>query len=703
MEKLKYSLLFMISILAISNRWVSANDIDDERNRIYNSSYSGKYNNRIAFPIGGIGTGMYCLEGTGYISHMSVWHRPEVFHEPGMFAALYVKGVCNGAKVLEGPVSDWRKFGMPNYGTGGSMGSILGLPRFDTVEFEARFPFAKVSLTDKDIPVKVTILGWSPFIPGDPDNSSLPVGGLEYSLENTSKEVQETIFSYHARNFLSWGKGLDAIKTMPHGFILSQSGTETEPHLQGDFAIFTDQDSLKINYCWFRGGWFDSLTMVWNAIEAGLMPQCPAIEKGAPGASMFVPVTLMPGEKKTIRIYTAWYVPNSTLRLGEEPEDWNDNNVDSARLAVEKADKGNYKPWYSSRFTGVNEVIDYFLSHYKILRNQTERFTDSFYRSTLPPEVIEAVSANLSILKSPTVMRQYDGRLWTWEGCADNWGSCHGSCTHVWNYAQAIPHLFPSLERSLRHTEFEEGQDLKGHQVFRVNLPIRPTRHNFHSAADGQLGGIMKVYREWRISGENEFLISMYPKVKKSLDYCISTWDPRRVGSIEEPHHNTYDIEFWGPDGMHNSFYYGALSAFDPFGYAVVPYLTTYQENRLSVDTTQLPDNVDLEQTTQFVVPNRGAMVAARFNANIGYRVLVTVSDRNGKPLPFGALASNDETGQQSIVDEGGILYLSGISSKSQSWTVRWGNQADQQCQFAFSTPDSEPTTSVLQGTAQCH
>ena len=118
------------------------------------------------------------------------------------------------------------------------------------------------------------------------------------------------------------------------------------------------------------------------------------------------------------------------------------------------------------------------------------------------------------------------------------------------------------MERSLRHTEFEEGQDLKGHQVFRVNLPIRPTRHNFHSAADGQLGGIMKVYREWRISGENEFLISMYPKVKKSLDYCISTWDPRRVGSIEEPHHNTYDIEFWGPDGMHNSFYYGALSAF---------------------------------------------------------------------------------------------------------------------------------------------
>ena len=160
-------------------------------------------------------------------------------------------------------------------------------------------------------------------------------------------------------------------------------------------------------------------------------------------------------------------------------------------------------------------------------------------------------------------------------------------------------------------------------------------------------------------------------------------------------------IDANGASGVRIQNYPGIAT--DPFGYAVVPYLTTYQENRLSVDTTQLPDNVDLEQTTQFVVPNRGAMVAARFNANIGYRVLVTVSDRNGKPLPFGALASNDDTGQQSIVDEGGILYLSGISSKSQSWTVRWGNQADQQSQFAFSTPDSEPTTSVLQGTAQCH
>ena len=45
------------------------------------------------------------------------------------------------------------------------------------------------------------------------------------------------------------------------------------------------------------------------------------------------------------------------------------------------------------------------------------------------------------------------------------------------------------------------------------------------------------------------------------MDYCIRVWDPWRKGVLEEPHHNTYDIEFWGPDGMCTGFYVGALMA----------------------------------------------------------------------------------------------------------------------------------------------
>jgi hypothetical protein len=196
------------------------------------------------------------------------------------------------------------------------------------------------------------------------------------------------------------------------------------------------------------------------------------------------------------------------------------------------------------------------------LKKNSELFRDAFFASTLPPEVLEAVAANLTILKSPTVLRQTDGNLWGWEGCSDNSGCCSGSCTHVWNYAQAIPHLFPALERTLRETEFQMSQDSVGHQIFRTNLPISEAVHNFHAASDGQLGGIMKIYREWRISGNTEWMKGLYPFVKKSLDYCIETWDPKHQGYLEEPHHNTYDIEFWGPEGMCTSFYLGALTSF---------------------------------------------------------------------------------------------------------------------------------------------
>jgi uncharacterized protein (DUF608 family) len=109
-------------------------------------------------------------------------------------------------------------------------------------------------------------------------------------------------------------------------------------------------------------------------------------------------------------------------------------------------------------------------------------------------------------------------------------------------------------------------------------LPIRPVTHDFHAAADGQLGGIMKVHREWRISGDTDWLRGLWPKVKASLDYCINTWDPKHKGWLEEPHHNTYDIEFWGPDGMCTSFYLGALQAAVLMGQALQEDVSSYAQ-----------------------------------------------------------------------------------------------------------------------------
>ena len=681
--------------------------------REFNGKYQKEYLDKIAFPIGGIGAGMFCLEGTGAISHVSLRHHPDVMNEPYTFAAIYVKGVENGAKVLEGQVPTWKWFGPAQSGLGRG-DKTYGLPRFEEAVFQTRFPFATIDLRDKDMPLVAKITGWSPFIPTDADNSSLPVGVLEYQFTNTSDKAIETVFSYNTKNFID---GQGTIRGVKNGFVL-----ESDQNNSG-LAIYVDNAAAVVDHCWFRGAWFDPQTVVWDNIRYGRIADTRPVKGVAPGASVYVPLTLQPGETKTVKVNFCWYLPDSNLSIGgarkvgqaftgmpckgtasgqqpvsgfvgkqllnsfdrggdgltgiiQSPEfnigkrylkflvgggsqadrtsvnlvvdgkivetavgnqtetlsetvwdlkpyqgkkafvkvidldvypwghiladqfvltdnrnediynlsststlladfesnswgDWQvvDSSEEEKQFLADEGDvEATYRPWYSERFKSLNEVIGYWDANQAMLEKNSRLFSDAFYSSSLPAEVLEAVAANLTILKSPTVLRQWDGRFWAWEGCQDSFGSCHGSCTHVWNYAQALPHLFPSLERTLRETEFRVSQNTEGHQNFRVNLPISAPPHNFHAAADGQLGGIMKVYREWRISGDTQWMKDLFPAVKKSLDYCIRTWDPLHKGYLEEPHHNTYDIEFWGPDGMCTSFYLGALTAFIEMG-----------------------------------------------------------------------------------------------------------------------------------------
>lgn len=690
---------------------ITANNWGINEGRSYNGIYTNDYLNQVAFPIGGIGAGMFCLEGTGAISHVSLENHPDMTNEPYAFAALYVEGYRYGAKVLEGQVPKWKIFNAPESALGRG-DKTYGLPRFRKTTFHARFPFGFVNLSDPEFPIEVRISGWSPFIPTDADNSSLPCGALEYEFTNTTSSEKKTIFSFNSKNFIDVKGQIHDVK---NGFILGKKESSK------GLAIFVDNESSTVDYCWFRGGWFDSQTILWNNISQGHIVQNNPINESSPGASIYVPLVLQPGEKKTIRVHFCWYLPDSDLSIGfpqktgaafetglskgtaphqqqvsgfagtkllnsfdrdgdgligilqsdtlpitrkymkllvgggilsehigvnlmvdgkiikkaggnrsealqeicwdlsdyigkqanlkvvdldinpwghilldqiiltdNASEDiyhpsrsaiviedfegfalkkWNKINTDSIEKTLFPSHaKSTYVPWYSSRFSDIRDVVAFWTDNYEILKQNSSLFRDTFYDSTLPPEVIEAVAANLTILKSPTVLRQTDGRFWAWEGCQDQWGSCPGSCTHVWNYAQALPHLFPSLERSLRQTEFQVAQNNEGHQTFRVNMPISTPPHDFHAAADGQLGGIMKVYREWRISGDTEWMKRLYPLVKTSLDYCIRTWDPDSKGYLYKPHHNTYDIEFWGADGMCNSFYIGALNALVQMG-----------------------------------------------------------------------------------------------------------------------------------------
>jgi hypothetical protein len=330
-------------------------------------------------------------------------------------------------------------------------------------------------------------------------------------------------------------------------------------------AVVSPRSGQKADCAWFRGGWWDALTMLTNQLLDGKLKRADESQpvtggsRSRLGGSLFWDFELGAGESVDIPLIYCWHAPNSTLRQGRlEDHETGKNAGDTGRPGM----AGTYRPWYATQFDDAWQVAGRVLAGYDDLESRSRAFHRAMFRQTdLPDYVVDAISANLAILKTPTVLRQEDGMLWCWEGCSRCNGCCFGSCDHVWNYAQAICHLFPDLERTLRDQELFWSMDDRGHCTFRSALPTGQTYHTMHAATDGQLGGIMKVWREWQISGDDEWLRERFPLVRRSLQYCIRTWDPKKEGVLVEPQHNTYDIEFWGPNAMLTSFYTGALAA----------------------------------------------------------------------------------------------------------------------------------------------
>lgn len=123
----------------------------------------------------------------------------------------------------------------------------------------------------------------------------------------------------------------------------------------------------------------------------------------------------------------------------------------------------------------------------------------------------------------------------------------------------------------------------------------------------------------------------------------------------------------------------------DARGYAVVPYLGSYRDNRVALDTMSLGDDMDIDAPVTTVVPTSGAIVLADFKARVGARALITLTFQ-GKPIPFGARATLMTEGGENgsgIVADAGTVYLSGLPDRGQL-TVLWGPAADQRCQANY-------------------
>jgi len=246
-----------------------------------------------------------------------------------------------------------------------------------------------------------------------------------------------------------------------------------------------------------------------------------------------------------VTFLVTWHFPNRIT--------WTPKNNDQDRI-------GNY---YTTVYKDAWDVAERVAPQLGDLEKKTAAFVAAFCGSSLPDPVKEAALFNLSTLRTQTCFRTEDGRFYGFEGCGNKVGCCTGSCTHVWNYEQATAFLFGGLAKMMREVEFAQATDDQGLMSFRVNLPLDRS-HEFHkAAADGQMGCIMKMYRDWQLSGDDEMLKTLWPRVKKAVEFCWipGGWDADRDGVMEGCQHNTMDVEYYGPNPQMGIWYLGALRA----------------------------------------------------------------------------------------------------------------------------------------------
>jgi uncharacterized protein (DUF608 family) len=310
---------------------------------------------------------------------------------------------------------------------------------------------------------------------------------------------------------------------------------------------------------------WDDFNAVWQAFAA-----TGQLAPGADGPSAYgktwhgalcVSTWVVAGATSNAGFLLGWHFPN---RMRDDRYGWGPGkNRFDHRL-------GNQ---YNNWFEDAGAVLDYVQAELPRLRSETTRYHAALYNSTLPRWYVDAISANTAIVRSPIYVWLEDGSVGGFEGTD---ACCPMNCTHVYNYAMVMPYLYPALERRVRAMDLLAQMDPEQHfiphrTVFPMSLPRLGNEIGgpYHHALDGELGTLLKLYREWRQCGDRTFLNAMWPNACMVMRHVMRDHDIDGSGVLRGEQPNTYDTHLFGSNTFIGSLYLATLRAMETLAGAV--------------------------------------------------------------------------------------------------------------------------------------
>jgi len=536
-------------------------------------SYTRERLKKLRIPIGGIGTGNILVGGRGDIQHVEIFNRPDRVRKLiKTFFSIWIKKENEPpiAKILEREVLPPYEEINHNY--------LYGLPRFRDATFTNHFPIPSWKFSDQDIPLEISMEAFNPFIPLDLDNSSYPLAAFYWTISNPTNEKIEISLALNMENPIKAEKiSNEYVQTESLTGLRFAALESKQINNDGEMIIGTSAANTQVQTHWYEGRWRDDAHIFWNDFSSdGNINEMHETwnasykpvsynEVSNRNCTVLATIALNPGEKVKIPFYISWYFPKREFSAAET-------------FGIEQAAGKVFENYYVNNFSDAADVLQKFRHDEDNLYALTKKFSDLVQKSSYPSFVKEALTTQASTIKTNLIQVAKNGNAHGFEGVSPGNWCCPGTCTHVWNYEQALASLFPEVERSMRSIEFKHNTFENGFQTHRSVFPVGDYWFNGPAAADGQMGSIVRAYREWKFSGNSEWLSSIWPKVKKAMQFAWygpgdireeqfkfqesqDAWDPDRIGILSGRQHNTYDISFFGPNSMTSSLYLAALKA----------------------------------------------------------------------------------------------------------------------------------------------
>ena len=480
----------------------------------------------IGMPVGGINTGTIYLGGDGRMWLWDIFNEnqtgvaPKTIEWSANSDARKKISARDGSAYVQ-PAKNIRPLdqGFAFRITKGKQTMIKKMESedWDEIIFEATYPMAKVHYLDHALGLDITASIFSPFIPLDEKNSGIPCTYYHFEIKNNLTTPIDVAI-------LGWLENKTCIRTAnPQDYranktIRSKNRSIIECYIQpnGDpnQTLAPDYGTLSMAAL---GKSKVQTNLAFPITNLSFDLNNPDTTSKIVGeklvASCCVHLTILPQQKLESDFVFSWHFANLKLHKSIK-------------------DTGRY---YNNWFKNASQVITYVSEHARQLKKETTLWCDNFYSSTLPWWFLERTFLNISILATTTAHRFESGRFYAWEGV----GCCEGTCTHVWQYAQAMARIFPSIEKDTR-SRIDLGLSFQPDGMIWYRGEVVKT-----AAIDGQAGTILRIYREHQMSRDDQFLKDHWPKIKQATKYIIQQ-DRNHDGMEDTPIENTLDAVWDG-------------------------------------------------------------------------------------------------------------------------------------------------------------